>query len=138
MKNDKRIQQILGAKLYNGLGITLKEEAERLLPLIKRLSWYNEYTEELIDPNLISYYFLEHTPGSVFFCVMKQNGQEVDYSLLETYPEIDEVNYKLFVEEYVLHFNATCLHSNGKNDDVDLDLVVNLRDYKLSNLMDDL
>jgi hypothetical protein len=138
MKNNKEEQQRLGAVVYNKLGVTLKEQAERLLPGIKNLGWYNIDKEEVVDPNLISYYFLEHTPFSVFFCLMKQGGQELDYSLLEALPYVDEANYKLFVFEYVLHLNATCKSSNGKDKDAVLDLVVNLREQKLSKLMDGL
>jgi hypothetical protein len=138
MKNDKMTQQRLGAMVFNKLDITLKEQAERLLPGIKSLGWYNIDKQEAVDPNLISYYFLEHTPFSVFFCVIKGEGQELDYSLMEALPYVDETSYKLFVFEYVLHLNATCKPSSGKDKDAVLDLVVNLREQKLSKLMDDL
>lgn len=135
MKNDKEEQQRLGAVINNKLGISLKEQAEILLPHINRLGWYNVESGEVADPNLIRYYFLNSAPGSIFFYVMKMNSEELDYSLLEAVSIVDDENYKLFIDEYVPHLFATTPEEDKGLEPV-LDIVIFLRDYKLSKLVD--
>ncbi|MEJ8803434.1 hypothetical protein [Pontibacter sp. H249] len=138
-------QQRLGAVINNNLGITLKQQAEWLLPVIKKLEWYNDITEELVDPNLIGYYFTEDMRDSQFygeydealkFCVMKGNTQEVDFDLIVAVAEIDEESYEVHICGYDIDINLEYIPWIDKSSDAVLDIAVPIRGYKIAKLLE--